>query len=101
MIPAASYVVNENHQATSDPRFDMRLTEKFDNDDTASVGWTWLAAILIAGTLIVSGYLDQESANTGEQTVVASGDKYASNAPTGQTTRMTVPSADVGRDKGY
>lgn len=99
MTPATSYAVNVNNHTTSDPRFDMRLTEKFDDDDATSVGWTWVAATLIAGSLIVSGYLDDESANPSSP--AAKVEKYASNTATAPTTSMPVKSADVDRDKGY
>ena len=101
MPPATSFVTTGNCQATSDPRFDMRLTEKFDDDDATSVGWAWVAAILIAGTLIVSGYLDQASANTSGQTVAASGDKYANNTADAQTTYVNVRGTELGHNKGY
>lgn len=66
MNAGTRFVANVNRIATnvptSDPRFDMRLTEKFEDDDAASTGWTWVAAVLIGGVIIVSGYLEQESA---------------------------------------
>lgn len=99
MTTATSNVVNVNRRRTSDPRFDMRLTEKFDDDDATSVGWTWVAAILIAGTLIVSGYLDQETTDPNGRTVVTSGEKYVVNTTNAQTPHMT--GASAGRDKGY
>lgn len=99
MSSGTNYASAENQVATSDARFDMRLTENFD-DDASSTGWTWVAAILIAGVLIVSGYLDQEAGNiegTGTSTV---GERYASNVSARQ------PVADANRlvrraDKGY
>ncbi|MEO8384312.1 MAG: hypothetical protein ABI583_03645 [Betaproteobacteria bacterium] len=91
--------VNINRQTTSDPRFDMRLSEKFVDEDASSVGWTWVAAILIAGTLIVSGYLDQESALSNLRTTATGSEKYAANSANAQSTRVT--GADVDRDKGY
>ena len=99
MTPATSYVINDNRHATSDPRFDMRLTEKFDDEEATSVGWTWVAATLIAGSLIVSGYLDDESANPSRP--AAKVQKYAANTATAPSTAMSTKSADVGRDKGY
>ena len=99
MTPASSYVFEVNRHATSDPRFDMRLTEKFDDEEATNVGWTWVAAILIAGSLIVSGYLDQESTNLSKPVVKV--EKYASNTATAPTTGMQVKSAEVSRDKGY
>lgn len=57
---------------TSDPRLDMRLTEKFDDDELDSTGWTWVAAILIGVVLIVSGYLVQESSRFEHKTSHAS-----------------------------
>ena len=99
MTPATSYDVNANCQNTSDPRFDMRLTEKFDDEGASNVGWTWVAAILIAGTLIVSGYLDQETTDPTGRTVANSGENYAVNTANAQTTRTI--GTDVGREKGY
>lgn len=99
MTPAASYVIDVNRHATSDPRFDMRLTEKFDDGEATSVGWSWVAATLIAGSLIVSGYLDAESANPSRP--AASVDKYAANTATAPSTGVSTKSADVARDKGY
>ena len=98
MSPATSYVINDSH-ATSDPRFDMRLTEKFDDEEATSVGWTWVAATLIAGSLIVSGYLDDESANPSRP--AAKVQKYAANTATAPSTDMSTKNADAGRDKGY
>ena len=75
----------ENEVATSDPRFDMRLTEKFDDDDSLSNGWTWVAAIMIAGVLILSGYLDQESTSIQSSSSVVS-TNYASSSSAQRTT---------------
>ena len=99
MSPATSYAINDSLHATSDPRFDMRLTEKFDDGEATSVGWSWVAATLIAGSLIVSGYLDDESANPSRP--AAKVQKYAANTATAPSTAMSTKSADVGRDKGY
>ncbi len=99
MSYGTNYATPENQVATSDARFDMRLTENFD-DDASSTGWTWVAAILIAGVLIVSGYLDQEAGNTAGTRTSTAGERYASNVSTRQ------PVADANRlvqraDKGY
>ena len=94
-----NYATPENQVATSDARFDMRLTENFD-DDASSTGWTWVAAILIAGVLIVSGYLDQEAGNIEGTRTSTVGERYASNVSARQ------PVADANTlvqraDKGY
>ena len=44
-------ITADKRVATSDARFDMRLTENFD-DDASSTGWTWVAAILIAAAVL-------------------------------------------------
>lgn len=100
MTSGTNCATPKNQVATSDARFDMRLTENFDDDDVSSSGWTWVAAILIAGVLIVSGYLDQEAGNIEGATSSKVGERYASNASAGQ------PVADTNRlvhraDKGY
>lgn len=99
MNSGTNYAAPENQVVTSDARFDMRLTENFD-DDASSTGWTWVAAILIAGVLIVSGYLDQEAGNIEGTRTSTVGERYASNASARQ------PVADANRlvqrpDKGY
>ena len=101
MSDGTDYVSPENRVATSDPRFDMRLTENFD-DDTSSNGWTWVAAILLAGVLIVSGYLDQESGIIdGASSVSAVGERYASNTSAPRTGVADTHRADKRSDKGY
>ncbi len=91
----------DNHAATSDARFDMRLTEKFDDDDASSAGWTWVAAILIGGVLIVSGYLDQESANVAGITATTVGQRYAAHPSASQTVIADATRTDRRADKGY
>ena len=99
MSSGTNYASAENQVATSDARFDMRLTENFD-DDASGTGWTWVAAILIAGVLIVSGYLDQEAGIIEGKSTSTVGERYASNVSAHQ------PMADTSRlvhraDKGY
>ena len=99
---ATNYASSENKVATSDARFDMRLTDKFDDDDDSTgSGWTWVAAILIAGVLIVSGYLDQETANI--QASVSSGvsASYASSSSARQTMVADANKPAHRLDKGY
>ena len=91
----------DNHAATRDARFDMRLTEKFDDDDASSAGWTWVAAILIGGVLIVSGYLDQESANDAGTTATAVGQRYAANTSAPQAALAGATRTERRADKGY
>ena len=90
----------KNEVATSDPRFDMRLTEKFDDDDSSSSGWSWVGAILIAGVLIVSGYLDQESASIQSSSSVISAN-YASSSSAPQTMVADAYRPAHRLDKGY
>jgi hypothetical protein len=96
MTPATSFVVNVNRNATSDARFDMRLTNEFDDEDATSAGWAWVAAILIAGTLIVSGYLEQESVNPRAQSVSVMTEKNAANTPAAQLVKASLRVADKG-----
>ena len=91
----------DKHAATSDARFDMRLTEKFDDDDASSAGWTWVAAVLIGGVLIVSGYLDQESANDAGITATTVGQRYAAHPSASQTVIADATRTDRRTDKGY
>lgn len=100
MSLGTDYVTPENRVATSDARFDVRLTENFD-DDEASSGWTWVTALLIAGTLIVSGYLDQESANFASPAASAVADRHVSNTGTPQTLAKSLVSAEQRLVKGY
>ena len=96
------YVSPENRVVTSDPRFDMRLTENFDDEDASSSGWTWVAAILLAGVLIVSGYLDQESGIIdGASSASAVGERYASNTSAPRTGVADTHRTDKPSDKGY
>ena len=102
MSLGTDYVSTENRVATSDPRFDMRLTENFNDDDASGSGWTWVAAILLAGVLIVSGYLEQESANVGSTSSAPTiGERYASNTSAPQTRVADTHKTDKRSDKGY
>ena len=93
------FATPDTRVATSDARFDMRLTEKFDDADQTSAGWTWVAAILIAGVLIVSGYLDQEAGSLA--TASAPGERYAVNTSPSQTVVAAANQAERRSDKGY
>ena len=101
MRPGTDYVSPENRVATSDARFDMRLTENFDDDAATSGGWTWIAAILIAGTLIVSGYLDQEPANFGGDAPSRVAERHAANTTASQTVVANANTVDARSFKGY
>jgi hypothetical protein len=70
-------ITAEQRVAVSDPRFDMRGTGQFDDDDAPSTGWTWVAAIMIAAMFIVSGFLDEESRNTDGATAAGVTNSYA------------------------
>ena len=98
---ATNHASPENKVATSDARFDMRLTDKFDDDDDSTgSGWTWVAAILIAGVLIVSGYLDQETASIQPSSSVISAN-YASSSSAPQTMVADANRPAHRLDKGY
>ena len=88
MNAATRYVANVNNIAanvpTSDPRFDMRLTEKFEDDESDHSGWTWVAAILIGGVLIVSGYLEQEPTRTDRASTHVSDQRHSTNQTASQ-----------------
>ena len=99
MSPGPDFATPDTRVATSDARFDMRLTEKFDDADQTSAGWTWVAAILIAGVLIVSGYLDQEAGSLA--TASAAGDRYAVNTSPSQTVVAAAKQTERQSDKGY
>ena len=83
MSPGPDLATLETRVATSDARFDMRLTENFEDADQTSAGWSWVAAILIAGVLIVSGYLDQEAGSIA--TASAGRERHAMNTSSSQT----------------
>ena len=105
MNAATRYVTNVNHVAanapTSDPRFDMRLTEKFENDDSDHNGWTWVAGILIGGVLIVSGYLEQESTSIDRASTHVSEQKYGTNKTASQHVAVDTVRADPRAVRGY
>ena len=60
MQPKTSSTTNSHRSQLNDQSFDLRLVEPFDDDDSASTRWTWVAAALISGAMIASGYLDRE-----------------------------------------
>ena len=105
MNAATRYVANVNPLAanapTSDPRFDMRLTEKFENDESDHSGWTWVAGILIGGVLIVSGYLEQEPTNIDRASTHVSEQKYGTNKTTSQYVAVDTVRADPRAVTGY
>ena len=99
MSPGPNFATPETRVATSDARFDMRLTANSDDTDQTNAGWTWVAAILIAGVLIVSGYLDQEA---GSLTATSkAGERYAVNSSTSQTVIAAANQPERRADKGY
>lgn len=99
MSPGSDFATPDTRVATSDARFDMRLTENFYDADQTSAGWTWVAAILIAGVLIVSGYLDQEGGSLA--TASAAGESYAVNTSSSQTVVAAAKQTERQSDKGY
>ena len=105
MNAATRYVANVNHVAanvpTSDPRFDMRLTEKFEDDESDHNGWTWVAAMLIGGVLIVSGYLEQESTRSDRASTHASDQRNGTNQTVSQYAAVDTVRANPRAVKGY
>ena len=105
MNAATRYVANVNHVAanvpTSDPRFDMRLTEKFEDDESDHSGWTWVAGILIGGVLIVSGYLEQDSTSIDRASTHVSEQKYGANKTPTQYVAVDTVRADPRGVTGY
>ena len=93
--------VPDNHAATSDARFDMRLTEKFDDGEHSGSGWMWVGALMFAGVLVVSGYLDQESPRPEQASSPALSEKVASNKVGTQNMAADTKRADHRSDKGY
>ena len=105
MNAATRYVANVNHVAanvpTSDPRFDMRLTEKFEDDESDHSGWTWVAGILIGGVLIVSGYLEQDSTSIDRASTHVSEQKYGANKTASHYVAVDTVRADPRAVRGY
>ena len=105
MNAATRYVANVNNIAanvpTSDPRFDMRLTEKFEDDESDHSGWTWVAAILIGGVLIVSGYLEQEPTHIDRASTHASDQRHSTNQTASQYAVVDTVRANPRAGKGY
>ena len=105
MNAATRYVAKVNNVAanvpTSDPRFDMRLTEKFGDDESDRSGWTWVAGILIGGVLIVSGYLEQGSTSIDRASTHVSEQKYGTNKTTSQYVAVDTVRADPRAVTGY
>lgn len=92
-------ITPDKRVATSDARYDMRITENFDDDDASSSRWPWVAAILFAGMLIASAFLDQESGNTAGATSAVAGVRYAANtaAPLSGVANAQRPDAQSGK----
>jgi hypothetical protein len=94
-------ITPEKPGGVSDPRFDMRMTENFGDDNEGGTGWVWVAAILIAGALIVSGFLDQESRDFDGNTASRTVQSYPTSAKVPATVLATVNSMDHRSTKGY
>ena len=97
----------EQRVAVSDPRFDLRMTGQFDDESALSTSWIWAAAILIAATFLVSGYMDEESRRVEGSTASRFADSYVSNTampmPLTSTSTFvaTSQSMDERSAKGY
>jgi hypothetical protein len=94
-------ITPEQRVGVSDPRFDMRMTENFGDGDEGSTGWTWIVAILIAGVLIISGYLDQESGDFDASTASGSVQTYVASTTAPATLVAAINSTDHRATKGY
>ena len=95
----------EQRVLVSDPRFDMRMTGKLDDENALRNSWPWAAALLIAGMFIVSGYMDKESRRAEGSTVAGAADTYTSNTalslPLTSTFVATSQNTDQRSAKGY
>ncbi len=92
---------SDNHAATSDARFDMRLTENFDDAEHSGSGWMWVGALMFAGVLIVAGYLDQESPRPEQASSPVLNERIALNNSVPQAAAADTKRADHRSDKGY
>lgn len=92
---------SDNHAATSDARFDMRLTENFGDAEHSGSGWMWVGGLMFAGVLIVAGYLDQESPRPEHASSPVPTERVALNNSGTQTTGADTKPADHRSDKGY
>ena len=82
----------------SDNDFRASHRASVDENDTGG-GWTWVAALLVAGLFIVSGYLDQESASAQTQLSESSASpSYVASPPGGAT---MVAGQAYQAEKGY
>ena len=101
MNAETNHAAPDNYSAISDARFDMRLTEKFDDGEHSGSGWMWVGALMFAGVLIVSGYLDQESPRPEEASSLARHERVALKNPETQTMTKDTKRPDHRSDKGY
>ena len=100
MQPETNFTTNSHRAQLNDQSFDLHLSESFD-DDAASTGWTWVAAVLIGGALIVSGYLDQE-AQSFERGTASAVERRGGSYATASLAAPKVPNQTTQRvDKGY
>ena len=101
MQPETNFMTNSHRAHLNDQSFDLHLSESFDDDDAASTGWTWVAAVLIGGALIVSGYLDQE-AQSFERGTASAVERRGGSYATASLAAPKVPNQTTQRvDKGY
>jgi hypothetical protein len=96
----------EQRVLVSDPRFDMRMTGKLDDESALRTSWPWAAALLIAGMFIVSGYIDEESQRVEAKPISGSAETSTSNTtmpmPSSASTFVaTSQSTDHRSAKGY
>lgn len=96
----------EQRVLISDPRFDMRMTGKLDDENALRTSWPWAAALLIAGMFIVSGYMDEESRRVDAKLASRLAETYTSNTampmPSSASTFVaTSQSTDHRSAKGY
>ena len=96
----------EQRVLVSDPRVDMRMTGKLDDDNALRTSWPWAAALLIAVLFIVSGYMDEESRRVDAKPISGSVETYTSNtampmSSSASTFVATSQSTDHRSAKGY
>ncbi len=95
------YITPGQRVSNHAPRFDMRLAERCEDEESLSPGWTWVAALLVAAMFIVSGYLDEESRNFDGATVSGVVKGYAQNTVTPTVVAANSPGTDRHSAKGY
>jgi hypothetical protein len=95
------YVTPNQRIAENDFRSGMHLPDTADGDNTLSIGWTWIAVLLVAALFIVAGYLDQQSATPDTSFDSAHATSPGSNISVPRAPGAEANSADRPSARGY